>query len=113
MAEVSEVAEVKPCSNPGCDQPGTNACSACKTTLYCSVICQTADWTHHKEECDGYLRKVGKAHLGKAMAFEQQHNWVQSLRYGEIATTKLKKLKDRRLETLKSSMMRTQLNSMP
>ena len=103
MAELAtvaaEVTEAKPCSNPGCEQPGTKSCSACKTTTYCSAICQTADWPHHKEECDGHLRKVGKANLSKASGFHGS-NWAQTLRYGEIAATKLKKLKDRRLETV-------------
>ena len=94
--------EVKPCSNPGCDQPGNNACSACKTTFYCGPICQTADWTHHKEECQGHLRKVGMANLVKAQGFQQQQNWVQTLRYGDLAATKLKQLKDRRLETVQA-----------
>ena len=98
MAEME--VEVKSCSNPGCDQPGTKSCSACKTIVYCSVICQTVNWTKHKEECDGHLRKVGKAHLVKAMGFQEQRNWVQLLHYGEIAATKLKQLKDRRLETV-------------
>ena len=98
MAEV--VAEVKPCSNPGCDQPGTKSCSACKTTFYCCVICQTANWTKHKEECDGHLRKMGNANLEKAKGFERERNWMQLLRYGELAATKLKQLKDRRLETV-------------
>ena len=93
-------AEVATCSNPGCDQPGTNKCSACKTAVYCCVICQTADWPQHKEECQGHLRKVGMANLVKADSFHQQQNWVQALRYGELATTKLKQLKDRRLETV-------------
>ena len=97
---MAEVAEVPTCSNPGCDQPGTKSCSACKTTVYCCVNCQTADWTNHKEECDGHLRKVGKANLEKARGFVLEQNWVQSLRYGEIAATKLKQLKDRRLETV-------------
>ena len=101
MAEVTE-AEVKPCcNNPGCDHPGTNACSACKTTLYCGPNCQTANWPKHKEECDGHLRKVGKANLEKAIEFNEQQYWAQSIRYAEIAATKLKKLKDRRLETVK------------
>ena len=97
---MADVAEVKSCFNPGCDQPGTKSCSACKTTFYCSVICQTANWPSHKEECPGHLRKVGMAHLAKAKGFERDRNWVQSLRYGEIAATKLKQLKDRRLETV-------------
>ena len=96
MAEV----EVKPCSNPGCDQPSTSSCSACKTTVYCGVSCQTADWPSHKEECDGHLRKVGKANLAKTLGFHRQRNWVQALRYADLAATKLKQLKDRRLETV-------------
>ena len=98
MSEAS--AEVKTCFNPGCDQPGTSSCSACKTTVYCCVICQTADWTHHKNECPGHLLKVGKANLAKAKGFYEQQNWVQALRYAELAVTKLKQLKDRRLETV-------------
>ena len=100
MAETEVRVEAKPCSNPGCDQPGTKSCSACKTTFYCCVICQTADWVHHKEECQEHLRKVGKAHLAKASGFDQQRNWMETLRFGELAATKLKQLKDRRLETV-------------
>ena len=96
MAEV----EVKPCSNPGCDQPGKSSCSACNSTVYRCVICQTADWPRHKEECDGHLRKVGRANLEKAHGFYRQRNFAQALRYAEIAATKLKQLKDRRLETV-------------
>ena len=97
MAEV----EVKSCANPGCDQPGTSSCSACKTTVYCCVICQTADWSHHKEECQGHLLKVGKANLVKAQAEFRQRNFAQALRYADLAASKLKQLKDRRLETVK------------
>ena len=92
------MAELEPCSNPGCDQPGTNRCSACKTAVYCGVICQSADWYHHKEECQGHLQKVGLANFAKAERFHQEKNWVQTLRYGDLAATKLKQLKDRRLE---------------
>ena len=99
---MAEVTEVKPCSNPGCDQPGTKSCSACKTTFYCSVICQTANWTKHKEECDGHLRKVGMTNLVKAVGFDRENNWVQLLRYADLAATKLKQLKDRRLETVQA-----------
>ena len=99
---MAEVAEVKPCSNPGCDQPGTKSCSACKTTFYCCVICQTADWIKHKEECYGHLRKVGKANLAKALGFDRESNWMLALRFGELAATKLKQLKDRRLETVEA-----------
>ena len=97
---MAEVTEAPPCSNPGCDQPGTKSCSACKIAVYCSVSCQTADWAHHKEECDGHLRKVGKAHLTKASGFHRQQKWMQALPHAEIAATKLKQLKDRRLETV-------------
>ena len=92
--------ELKSCSNLGCDQPGTSSCGACKMISYCGPICQTAHWVHHKEECPGQLRKVGKTHLAKALGFHEQHNWVQALRYGELAAAKLKQLKDRRLETV-------------
>ena len=88
------------CSNPGCDQPGTKQCSACKTTPYCGPICQTADWIHHKEECPGHLRKLGMAHLEKAKGFHRE-NWVQCLRHADLALTKLKQIKDRRLEPVK------------
>ena len=91
---------VATCSNPGCDQPGTKQCSACKTTPYCGPICQTADWVHHKEECPGHLRKLGTAHLKKAAVFHRERNWQQSLRYADLALTKLQQLKDRRLETV-------------
>ena len=46
------------------------------------------------------MRKVGTANLTKALGFHHQQNWMQSLRYGELAATKLKQLKDRRLETV-------------
>ena len=95
-------ATVMTCSNPGCDQPGTKSCSACESATYCGVNCQTADWPHHREECPGHLRKVGKATLEKALGFVRQQNWVQALRYGELAASKLKQLKDRRLETVQT-----------
>ena len=88
------------CSTPGCDQPGTKQCGACKTTPYCGPICQTADWMHHKEECPGHLRKVGMAHLEKAQGFHEHQYWAQTLRYADLALTKLKQIKDRRLETV-------------
>ena len=90
---MAEVDVRKPCSNPGCDQPGTSSCSACKTTVYCCVVCQTADWPRHKEECPGHLRKMGMAHLKKAKVFYDERNWVQALRYADLAATKLKQLK--------------------
>ena len=44
---------------------------------------------------------MGMAHLEKAQGFDREQNWVQSLRYADLALTKLKQLKDRRLETVK------------
>ena len=88
------------CANPGCDQPGTNKCSACETTPYCGSICQTADWPHHKEECEGHLLKVGNAHLSKANGFFDARNWVQTLRYSDLALVKLNAMKKRPLEVI-------------
>ena len=92
------------CSNPGCDQPGTNQCSACKTTPYCGSICQTADWAHHKEECPGHLRKVGMANLAKAEGFHRVQNYPQSLRHAELAANKLKQLKEHPVEDIDSAL---------
>ena len=92
------------CSNPGCDQPGTNKCSACKMTPYCGPICQTADWVHHKEECPGHLRKIGMANLVKARGFHRQRIWQQTLRHAEIAATKLKQLKERPVEDIDDAL---------
>ena len=86
---------IETCSNPGCDQPGTNKCSGCKTTPYCGPICQKAHWLEHKESCDGRLRKMGMAHLDKAGGFSGKKNWSQSLRYSDLALPILKQLKDR------------------
>ena len=93
-------AELACCSNPGCDEPGTNRCSACKATFYCGPICQTADWAHHKEECPGHLLKMGMAHIEKTKGFDRNNNWMQALWYAELALTKLKLLKDRPFEAM-------------
>ena len=92
------------CSNPGCDQPGTNLCSACKSTPYCGPICQTADWTHHREECPGHLLKLGMANIAKAEEFHRANNWPQTLRFANLAVTKLKQLKDRPVEHIHNVM---------
>ena len=92
------------CSCPGCDKPGTNKCSACQTTPYCGPICQTADWAHHKEECPGHLRKIGLANLAKAESFHNQNNWPQTLRYTDLAATKLKQIKDRPVESIDDAL---------
>ena len=88
------------CANPGCSEPGTNKCSSCKITPYCGPICQTAHWPTHKESCDGRLRKMGMDHLKKALGFERENNWPQTLRYSDLAATKLMQLKDRPIKDI-------------
>ena len=92
------------CANPGCDQPGTNKCSGCKSTPYCGPVCQKAHWAHHKESCDGRLRKMGMAHLDKAKGFHRDQNWSQSIRYSDLAATKLMLLKDRPIEDISEAL---------
>ena len=43
---------------------------------------------------------MGKANTDKAKGFWNQRDWAQVFRYAELAAIKLKKLKDRRLETV-------------
>ena len=88
------------CANPGCQEPGTNKCAGCKITPYCGPICQTAHWPTHRESCDGRLRKMGMDHLKKAHGFHRDNNWLQLLRYSDLALTKLMQLKDRPLEAV-------------
>ena len=81
------------CANPGCVKPGTNKCSACTKKPYCGAKCQTEDWPRHKEECPGHLLKVSKTNLLKADDLLKKHDYVQTLRCADLATTKLKQLK--------------------
>ena len=92
------------CANPGCSEPGTNKCSACKTTPYCGPICQTEHWPTHKECCDGRLCKMGMDHLNKARGFNRENNWSQSLRHSDLALTKLKQLNDRPIEAISNAL---------
>ena len=94
------------CSCPGCDQPGTKKCSACKTTVYCGPICQTAHWSKHKDDCPGHLLKVGLANVEKArgMKPDSPHSLLLRIRYAELALTKLKLLKDRPLEGIDDAL---------
>ena len=92
------------CSNPGCDQPGTNKCGGCKTTPYCGPTCQKTHWNDHKESCDGRLRKIGMSHLDKVMGFHREKNWAQTLRYSDLAATKLKQLKDRPIDDISAAL---------
>ena len=94
------MADLATCSAPGCLEPGSHKCSSCKISLYCSVACQTIDWLHHKEECQGRLRKLGEAHLEKAWGFQRDFNWPRALRFSESALTCLMKLNPRPLEVI-------------
>ena len=89
--------EMATCSNLGCEQPGTKQCSACTTTPYCGPICQKADWPRHSLECRGHLLSVGMKHIKNAKKFDDQRNYVESLRCSEMALSKLNLLKDRPL----------------
>ena len=93
-----------PCCCPGCDQPGANHCSACKTTFYCGSRCQTEDWPRHKEECDGHLKKIGMSHFTKAMGFHRECNWVQALRHIDLSLLKLKPMKQRPIEIISEAL---------
>ena len=92
------------CSNPGCDQPGTNKCSACKTTPYCGPICQTTHWARHKEECEGHLLKIGNAHLAKAKGFIVASNWAQVLQFSDLALGKLNAMKKGPIEAISQAL---------
>ena len=84
------------CSHPGCSQLGTKSCGLCRTEAYCSAKCQTDDWPRHKESCEGNLHKLGMEYCQKAHSFYDQHNnWAQSLRYCNLALTKLDRMKKR------------------
>ena len=93
-------AAVTSCASPECFEPGTSFCGSCGLVKYCSRTCQTADWPHHKKECQGHLRKLGIKHLEKAKGFRGERNFVQSLHSSELALTKLKKLHPRPLEVV-------------
>ena len=43
---------------------------------------------------------MGVEHLAKARGFVLAYNWPQALRYSDLATTKLKQLKDRPIEDI-------------
>ena len=75
------------CSHPHCSQPGTKSCGLCKATAYCSADCQTADWSRHKESCEGRLHKLGREYLVKAIA----------IKHCDLALTKLNSMVEKRL----------------
>ena len=93
------------CANPGCDHPGTIQCNTCKTIRYCGQACQAAHWIHHRVNCEDVIcRKVGMAHLAKAKVFHQERNYAQSLHHAELASTKLKQLKERPVEIIDGAL---------
>ena len=100
---MSEI-KIANCTSPGCDQPGPSSCASCKVVGYCCRTCQVEDWSRHKEECQGHMRKVGMAHLQKAKGFDRDNNWVQTLRYSELALVKLKQLNDRPIEPIDDAL---------
>ena len=97
--------EVAICVRPGCDQPGPSLCASCRLVGYCCRTCQVEDWPRHKEvDCQGHIRKVGMAHLEKAEGFRRDHNYMQTLRYSELALEKLKQLNDRPIEAIDDAL---------
>ena len=99
------MAEITICARPGCDQPGPSLCASCRLVGYCCRTCQVEDWPRHKEiYCEGHIRKIGMSNLQKAIGFDRENNWVQSLRYSELALVKLKQLKDRPVEALDEAL---------
>ena len=93
------------CTRPGCDQPGVSLCASCRLVGYCCRTCQVEDWPRHKEtDCQGHLSKIGMAHLQKAKGFHRNRNWMQLLRYSDLALVKLKQLTDRPIETLDDAL---------
>ena len=47
---------------------------------------------------------MGMAHLVKARSCHREHNWSQSLRYCDLAATKLKQLKDRPVDPISEAL---------
>ena len=99
------MADLATCKRPGCDQPGVSLCASCRLVGYCCRTCQVEDWPRHKEtDCQGHIRKIGMAHLQKAKGFFRDNNWMQTLRYSELALVKLKQLNDRPIEALDEAL---------
>ena len=99
------MAKIGTCTCPGCDQPGPSLCASCRLVGYCCRTCQVEDWPRHKEvDCQGHLRKIGMSHLRKAKGFERDYNYVQLLRYSDLALVKLKQLNDRPIEAIDEAL---------
>ena len=41
-----------------CGKPATLRCSRCKTTWYCSTVCQAGAWAEHQRQCEDFRSKV-------------------------------------------------------
>ena len=99
------MADLSICTRPGCDHPGPSLCSSCRLVGYCCRTCQVEDWPRHKEtDCQGHLRKIGMSNLQKARGFDRDRNWIQALRYSELALVKLKQLNDRPIKALDDAL---------
>ena len=59
---------------------------------------------HKETDCQGHIRKIGMSHLQKARGFDRIRNWMQTLRYSELALVKLKQLNDRPIEALDDAL---------
>ncbi|KAJ7445262.1 hypothetical protein FB451DRAFT_68165 [Mycena latifolia] len=51
FATPDEMAKPKACGAKACTEPGTQLCSRCFQTSYCSRTCQIASWGLHKTTC--------------------------------------------------------------
>lgn len=69
--EMPEDAQVAIVSCWGCYSPGAKKCSVCKARRYCSVECQTEDWTRHKLECSMF-REHGVKVLSMSVGEENE-----------------------------------------
>ena len=49
---------------------------------------------------------MGMSHLDKASGFDREHNWPQSLRYSDLAATKLMQMKDRPIDDISDALSR-------
>eukprot|EP00985_Skeletonema_marinoi_P018063 scaffold10022_cov156-Skeletonema_marinoi.AAC.20 len=65
--EIKTITKIGVCFNSECPIPcgyversKTMYCSRCRNVTYCSRECQKADWTAHKEECDGCVAQIAE-----------------------------------------------------
>ena len=87
------------CTYPECTLPGTLLFNACRSSSYCSPICQTMDWSRHKESCESIVcHKVGMAYHNKVIDFLKARNFEQVIRCSDLALGKFNAMKKRPLE---------------